>query len=275
MKKHRKEITAGRYHIVATYPVLSRWDKPKERAEKKFHTSKAQQQVNDKNSRVALTALIAENFADSETALFVTPSFDDAHYPEYTKDSDCWKFCIKEAALYMKRLRILALKRSQTLKYVYSVGVGKGGRWHFHALIDGVTAEDVRDAWGRGAVDYHSLYSDSKWITDREWNTHTNNVNPAAIAKYMMGNAATARRVGDHYWHASRSCTRPTVKTTIITERESIESPAGAEVLDRETSELVYSTYQFIEYIEPRPKRRPKRKGSRAAGRLSRKQKTE
>lgn len=207
--------------------------------------------MNDRNSRIALTAIVAANFSDSPTAFFVTPSFDAAHYPTFAKKSEYWAFCCAEAKNYVKRLRRLAKRRGGDIKYVFSVGVGEGGRWHFHMLIDGATAEDIRDAWARGDVDYHHLYTDRKWITARDWYSLADNVNPVAIAKYMMHNAS-CRLVGQHPWHVSRNCTRPKpAPATVISDNASIEPPEGAEVLDRETTETLYSAFQFVEYIEP------------------------
>lgn len=258
MARHRKRIRGGRYNIVTTYPVQTRRDSPKARAEKKNHTAKAQQLVNDRNSRIALTALLGENFVDSLTAFFVTLSFDGAHYPVFVKKSEYWAFCCSEAKNYTKRLRRLAKRRGGDIKYVYSVGVGENGRWHLHMLIDGVTAEDIRDAWGRGGVDYHQLYTDTKWIANREWYCKADNVNPVAIAKYMMRNAS-CRMVGQHPWHASRNCVRPKAEPVeIVPDNASIEPPEGAEVLYRETSETLYSSFQFVEYIEPRPAAAPR-----------------
>lgn len=263
MARYRKILRGGRYTIVTAYPVTTRWDCPKARAEKKNHTSRAQRLVNDRNSRIALTAIIGENFADSPTAYFVTPSFDAAHYPSLQNNSEYWAFCCSEAKNYVKRLRLLAKKRGGDIKYVYSVGAGEGGRWHFHMLIDGVTADDIRDAWGRGGVDYHRLYTDTKWVAARDWYCKADNVNPIAIAKYMMRNAS-CRKVGKHPWHASRTCVRPKAEPAImIPDSESIEPPEGAEVLDRETSETLYSSFQFIEYIEPRPDAAPRKRRQR------------
>ncbi|MGM9602998.1 MAG: hypothetical protein ACI3W5_15615 [Faecousia sp.] len=253
MSRYMKKLKAGRYNLVTAYKMTTRYDCPKARAEKKNHTAKAQQLVNDRNSRIALTAIIAENFSDSKTAFFVTPSFDAEHYPSLTKKSEYWSFCCSEAKKYVKRLRRIAKSRGGDIKYVFSVGVGEGGRWHFHMLIDGVTTEDIRDVWGRGNVDYHHLYTDTKWVNDRDWYCKADNVNPVAIAKYMMNNAS-CRLVGQHPWHVSRNCVRPKAEPAIIiSDNASIEPPDGAEVLDRETSETLYSAFQFIEYIEKKP----------------------
>ena len=251
MAQYRKEIRAGRYRMVTAYTATKRSDNQKSRAEKKNHASKAQRLINERNSRIALTCIIAANFMDSDTAFFVTTTFDNDHYPEYKKTSEYWSFCCNEAKLYMKRLRRLTNNRSSVLRYVYSVGVGECGRWHIHMLIDGVTAEDIRDAWGRGAVDYHNLFAEKNWAISRDWYIRSNNVNPAAIAKYFMHNASS-RLVGAHPWHASKNCERPGIgKTTRISDSDSIEPPDGSEILDRESTSLVYSTFRFVEYIEP------------------------
>lgn len=267
MAKYRKILQGGRYVAVAAYQAGNRWDCPKARAEKKYHTSKAQQLVNDRNSRIKCAALIGANFADSATAFFVTPSFDAAHYPNCQNSSEYWDFCMKEADKYIRRLRRVAQNRGGDIKYLYCPGIGEGGRWHIHMLIDGVTAEDIRDTWGLGGVDYHHLYTDTTWVAARDWYAKANNVNPAAIAKYMMHNASR-RKVGKHPWHASRNCSKPTVKTERIPDGESIEPPEGAEILEREKSETLYSSYQFLEYIEPKaaaaPRKRRKRGSSRA-----------
>lgn len=265
MARYLKSLKAGRYNLITSYPMTSRADCPKARAEKKNHTAKAQQLVNDRNSRIALTAIIAENFADSPTALFVTPSFDAAHYPALAKKSEYRAFCCSEAKNYVKRLRRLAKRRGGDIRYVFSIGIGEGGRWHFHMLIDGSTAEDVRDAWGRGDVDYHHLYADTKWVTDRDWYCKAHNVNPVAIAKYMMNNAS-CRLVGQHPWSVSRNCIRPKAEpVVIISDNASIEPPEGAEVLEREVSETLYSAFQFIEYIDPQPVTAPKRRAKNRA----------
>lgn len=263
--RYRKELQAGRYHLVTTFPAITRRDSQKARAEKRHHTAKAQQLVNDRNSRIALTAIIAANFSDSSTAFFVTPSFDEEHYPTFAKKSEYWVFCCTEAKNYIKRLRRIAKRRGGEIKYVFSVGIGEKGRWHIHMLIDGVTAEDIRDTWARGDVDYHHLYTDRKWISSRDWYSQADNVNPVAIAKYMMHNAS-CRLVGQHPWHVSRNCVRPKPKpATIITDNASVEPPEGAEVLDRESTQTLYSSFQFVEYIEPQPARAPKRRRNRAS----------
>lgn len=124
-------------------------------------------------------------------------------------------------------------------------------------LLDGVTSEDIRDAWVRGDVDYHHLYTDRKWISSRDWYSLADNVNPVSIAKYMMHNA-NCRLVGQHPWHVSRNCIRPKPSQAVtVPDNASIEPPEGAEILDRERTENLYSMFQFVEYIDPLPRLDP------------------
>lgn len=251
MAKNMKMLRAGRYCLVAAYTRAKRSDSARARAEKKNHSSMAQQRLNDKKSCTQLTGIIAENFLDSKSAMFVTATFDAAHYPKLEKTTAYWPWCIAQAKNYKKRLCRLAAKRGNDIRIVYAPGTGEDGRWHLHMMISGATAEDVRDAWGLGNVDYHLLYSDAKWITSKGWWTKSGNVNPVAIAKYLMHNAS-ARAVGQHPWHASRNCVRPVVTPTqIMPDGASIEPPDGSEILDRESIQTLYSAFDFIEYLLP------------------------
>lgn len=229
-------------------------DSQQARSEKKKHSTAARKLLNDKASRLQLTAIIAKNFADSQTAFFVSPSFDDGHYPQSGKTSEYWDYCIREAKKYISRLNYLVKKRSESLHYVYCPGIGSDGRWHIHMLIDGCTAEDIIAAWSLGDVNYHRLYADAKWMTDRDWrNRKTKNINPVAIAKYFLSNA-NCRLLGKHPWHASKNCVRPIVHPAkVIHDSKDIQPPEGAEILSYDKTETLYSSFECYEYILPKP----------------------
>ena len=255
MAKYLKVLHAGRYTMAVAYSKQTPRDHKQARAEKRKHSDEAQKRMNEKSSLLQLTAIIAENFADSKTALFVSPTFDADHYPLFLKPSLYWDYCNQEAKKFMARLKTLANRRGDVLKYVYCPGIGEGGRWHFHALVDGVTREDVRAAWGRGDADAHRLYKDHKWVTDREWSTKADNVNPVAIAKYMMRNASV-RLLGKHPWHYSRTCIKPKPEAAqIVRDGEPLPIPHGADILTQERTDTIYSRFEFVEYIGPKPKR--------------------
>lgn len=252
MSKYCKQMRAGRYVFAVAYSRPTQKDSPAARAEKKKHSTKARQLLNEKASRLQLTGIIAENFADSETAFFCSLTFDDAHYPEYAKQSEYWAYCIRQGKNWLDRLKYVVSRRGGSIRYVFCAGIGEGGRWHIHALVDGCTAEDLTATWTLGNIDFHNLYSERRWGQDRQWRSRKGgNVNPVAIAKYMMRNAS-CRPLGKHPWHASRNCKRPTVeRAKVIRDASSIEPPMGSEVLSMEKNDTMYSQYVMYEYILP------------------------
>ena len=265
MSKYYKFLQAGRYCMAVAYSRPTQKDSPQARAEKKKHSTKARQLLNDKASRLQLTGIIAKNFADSKTAFFVSPDFNEDNYPQLNKSSEYWDFCIREAKKYVSRLNYLVKKRGKELRYVYCPGVGDDGRWHIHMLIDGCTAEDIVAAWTLGNANYHRLYADKKWMSDRDWrNKKTKNVNPVAIAKYFLSNAS-CRLLGKHPWHASKNCERPTVQPArVIHDSTDIQPPDGAEILSYDKTESLYSSFEFYEYILPESTGKRNRRGAGA-----------
>lgn len=269
MSRYYKSLQAGRYCMAIAYSRPTLKDTPKARAEKHRHSSRAQKQLNDKASLLQLTAIIAEEFSDSHTAFFVSPTFDEAHYPDFEKQSQYWDYVVREMNKFIDRLRRLAKKRGQDLKCVRSPGIGKGGRWHGHMVIDGVTQEDLVACWQLGGIDCHRLYSDTGWLSDREWYSKGSGVNPVAIAKYMMSNAA-CRLIGKHPWYATRNCRRPAVTPArVVHDATAIDPPDGAYILTQERVETLYSSYIFIEYLLPdnRPADRRRKRSAAARGR--------
>lgn len=268
MPKTLRKIEAGRYVRIAITTNVNKRDSEKTRAEKKKATTKAQKLINDKMSQNALAALIAENFLDSRTAMWVTLTFDPEHYPALAKHSEYWSMCCREATNYLTRLRRLARAREMDMLAVFAPGTGEDGRYHIHLLIDHATLEDIRDAWGKGHVDFHYLKGEPHYFTDKGWrNKKTKNINPQAIAAYMMHNARD-RQTGKHPWHATKNCIRPKPdRAKTVSASYSIEPPEGSEILDRQKVQTLYGEFEFIEYILPAEKRKekaqPSKRGSR------------
>lgn len=239
--------------MTVAYTRPTRQDTEAARGQKKKHSTKARQLLNDKASRLQLTGIIAENFMDSQTAFFCSPTFDEDHYPILRKQSEYWSFCCKEAKLFLERLRYLAKKRGSSIRSVFCPGIGKEGRWHLHILVDGCTAEDIRDTWGRGDINYHRL-SDRAFLQDpkRQWyDRQIGGANPIAIAKYMMRNAS-CRQLGKHPWHASRNCKRPTVEPARVMQDKTAILPDYAVLLNLEENNTMYSSFSMVEYVIPK-----------------------
>lgn len=261
--KRSRTWKAGRYVKVIAYDSVRKNDGPQARREKQLHSSRAQQELNSRNSRAKLTAIIAANFMDSPTAMYLTPTFDDGHYPEFERGSRYRDFCVAEAKKFIKRMQYWARKRGSILKAVYWPDIGEQGRWHIHMLVDGITLADALALWTLGDCDHHYLYSDSKWVSGRDWYTKEKNINPVAIARYAMGNTGN-RKLGQHTWYHTRSCTVPKAEASVlIRDEQTIEPPEGCEVLNKEIIETVYSRFVMWEYLlpAPKPRRRKRNKG--------------
>ena len=266
--KRSRTWRAGRYVRVVAYDSVRKNDCPKARQEKKLHSSRAQKEVNLRNSLAKLTTIIAENFIDSPTAIYLTPTFDDDHYPTMARGSQYREFVLREMKNYVNRMQYWAKKRGAILKAVYWPDVGEKGRWHIHMVVDGITLEDALALWPKGDCDHHYLYTDAKWVSDRDWSTKQKNVNPVAIARYAMGSAA-ARKLGQHWWFHTRSCVVPKPDAAVsIRDEKSIEPPDGCEVLNKEIVETTYSRFVLWEYLLPtaKPKRQRKQRGREPSG---------
>lgn len=251
MAKYVRTFSAGNYRYSYSYSRINKNDCAKARSEKRNHTAAAQKQVNDKLSRIQLTGIIAENFANSETAHFVTLTCDAKHYPADKRKSACKAYVEKQVNLYLDRLKYQAKKKRSEICRVFCVGMGEEGRYHAHLCIDGIDSETIRDCWGLGNVDYHMMHEDREWLSDRDWLTPTKTVNPVAIARYMMGNGAD-RAVGQHPWHASRNCKRGSFGTAkLVPDSFSIAPEEAAVILDGEKTEGQWAEHRFIEFLIP------------------------
>lgn len=254
MAKYLRSIQAGRYRCEYTYSKISRYDTDRVRAEKKRASSQAQKVVNDRLSRIQLTGILAENFTDYQDSYFVTLTFDELHYPVSPRKTDIRAAMERGAANYLDRLRYQAKKRGSKIFSVWAIGIGEGGRYHIHFVLRGPTAEDIRDCWTAGNVDYHSLYADTAWLSDKKrgWLVQSAGcANPAQIAKYIMQNG-NDRPVGKHPWHASRNCKRPKPQPAILVPDSTTVNPVnGAEILDNIEHSTIYGSYSYIEYILP------------------------
>lgn len=260
MSKTLRTVQAGRYVRMAVSTKVKAKDSPKCRAEKQKATSRAQAAINTKMSTTALASIIAENFLDSPTALWVTLTFDEDHYPNFERRSEYWSFCCREATNYLARLRRLSRARKLELLSLFAPGTEEDGRYHIHMLLDQSRTDDIRDAWGKGNVDYHYLTGDPHYFTDKGWaSKKSKNINPVCIAVYLSHNAKD-RPVGKHPWHASKNCKRPKPdKPKTVHDDYSFPVPDGAEILDNLKISTLFGDYEYIEYLLP-PRKRKQRK---------------
>lgn len=257
MSKRRRTLSCGRYAAEYVYSRITRYDCPRARAEKRHHTSQVQQALNDKNALTYNAAVIAGTFLDDASSLFVTLTLDDAHYPAASRPAECRQRIERQLDNYIARLQRLAKRRGVPFAYCWSPGIGDGGRYHIHMLTRGLSPEDVRTVWGLGNVDFHYLAADTAFLAGRDWYCRgTRDVNPEAIARYLMANAKPLRRLGGRLIHFSRSCTRPTVgESKPVPDGYRLEPPADSTVCDERSENTMYSSFAFVSYMRRPPKR--------------------
>lgn len=257
MSKRRRKLSCGRYAAEYVYSRITRYDCPKARSEKRHHTSQVQQALNDKNALIYNAAVIAGTFLDDASSLFVTLTLDDAHYPAAIRAGECWRQIGRMRDNYITRLQRLAKRRNVTFAYGWSPGVGDGGRYHIHMLTRGLSPEDICTVWGLGNVDYHYLAADAAFLAGRDWCCRgTRDVNPEAIARYLINNAKPLRKLGGRLIHFSRSCTRPTVgDPKPVPDGYRLDPPAASTICDERSENTMYSSFAFVSYMLPPPKR--------------------
>lgn len=66
----------------------------------------------------------------------------------------------KDAGTYFRKLAGKARKKGQTLKFIYCLGVGSRGRVHIHAIVSGVSQDDMDECWSKGYIDRKPLHTD-------------------------------------------------------------------------------------------------------------------
>lgn len=252
MSKYKKTMSAGRWRYEYTYSRTTRSDSPKARGQKQHHSSMAQKELNRKLSFLQLTGIVAANYADSPTAMFVTVDFDPEHYPAEKKKSEIRAYCEQQAENYLARLSYLVKKRGGKVKPLWAIGIGEEGRFHLHFLLDGVTWEDCAACWKRGGCDFHYLYSDEEWLKARDWANADGSVNPEQLAAYLMKNG-NERPVGKHPWHAGRCLIRPELSPArTVPDSEPIDpEEQDAIILTKHSDSLMFSEYCSISYLLP------------------------
>ena len=253
MGKRRRKLSCGRYVAEYLYSRVTRYDCPKARAEKRHHTSQVQQALNDKNALIYNAAVIAGTFIDEPTSVFACLTLDDDHYPFSDKAGESWSKIHKLLDNYIARLQRLAKRRGSALAYGWSPGKGDYGRYHIHILIKGLSREDVVTVWGLGDVKAYHLYKDHTFLADRDWMcAGRKDVNPEAIARYMIQNAMPLRKVGGRLIHFSRSCTRPEVEESApVSDSFRLEAPEGSTTVDERSETTMYSSFSFVSYLMP------------------------
>ena len=201
--KHRKkavyalkEISAGDQFEVEIYPQFrSMDDVPPEGRRLKKDNSKAQRNLNEKNSRKYVERLINENFGNKD--IWITLTYDDAHLPP---DGDI-DAAIRNMQRYIKRINYQRKKRGlPKAKYVYVTAYDPGAeiRWHHHMVMDGaLDMETVEACWQQSSRnEVRHLQKDENGLS--------------GLANYIVEEKNRIR--GERRWNSSQGMRNPGIK---------------------------------------------------------------
>ncbi len=182
-----KTIKSGKMVEVEIYPVFyKKKDMPGKKVKK---TRKAQQNLNDKNARKTVTRLINANFDKGDYWC----TFNFSENPTSFEEVD------KIMGNFIRRLNYKRKKQGlPNVKYVYVTEIGKGGRAHVHAVMDGLLDRDtVEDTWKHGKRNHvRRLDPDDFGLT--------------GIATYLSKDPKGRKR-----WKASRNLKKPKVTSSL------------------------------------------------------------
>ena len=139
------DLSKERMDIVV-YPKASTKGR---RACKTNKSSKAQAKLNRRNSLDKLTRKVERDFGNG--SLFVTLTYNEGNCPV---DVDEAREDFRKLA---RRIRYFAKKKGTVLKYIYVVSGDSSARIHIHVLINGVSADVIREKWMKGHVNVRKM----------------------------------------------------------------------------------------------------------------------
>lgn len=241
--KRMKTVRAGRLVIGVCYSQALASDSPKARAEKTKCSTLARRALNFRAAWQKLRLLLCANFARGD--LWITLSYDDAHLPDNRREAK------KRVTQFLDRMREAKKKSTELFKYVYvteELQDDGSRRLHHHMVMTaGASKQDfelIRSLWTFGdnieirRLGEHELYTDDF----------------LELAQYMCKERnpdAKVYNVGDKCWVGSRNLERPVTESELVDDNVTITAPPGARVLDRDTKQNEYGSYDYIVYLLP------------------------
>lgn len=185
-----KTIKSGKVLEVEIYPVFkSAKDIPLPKV--KLGGRKAQNDLNDRNSRKRLVRVINCNFGEGD--YWMTLTYDDGHCPRTYEEAK------KNIRNYVKKVN--RRRKRQGLgnaKYIYIIewdGSGEGTRCHYHLLMEGgIGRDELEDMWKFASVnDTSRLRPNEEGITGLS----------IYIASKKRG------KKWEHLWYPSKNLKKP------------------------------------------------------------------
>lgn len=233
MARRYKKLENGNYVREVLYSCPEPRDTTTVRAARSKATSKAQQRVNQNNSKVKLAMLIGGNFGPGD--LFVTPTFSPEHLPATYAEFQ------RKVQKFYDLLRTARQNHGVPLQYVYAPHHEEKVRWHLHSIINTTGPEDwelIKSLWPWGNVHIKRM-GETKYST------------PDAMAGYLI-EGWTDRPNSARAWCASTNLK----KTTVTTYREHnpaarLELPVNCNFSESDSWATPYGEYEYLSYFRP------------------------
>lgn len=221
-----KRIYSGKLLEIERYPVTKN-GRRLSRGPKMKSSSKAQQNLNEKNARKLLIRLLNVNFCERD--LFATLT-----YKEQVTEAQARK----DITNYIRRLKTYRnRKRLPAIKYIIVIEM-KNNRVHAHLVLSEMPMEEAERLWGKGRVTISRLEPDEYGFE--------------ALARYITKNSCTEKN--KKRWSQSRNLKRPKVVKKEIKRMNIYRTPRplkGYKIIEVETTDNIYTgTYQYITMVK-------------------------
>lgn len=138
----RSTCRAGRT-VLRRYYYTVRYSPKGWREKKKNPSRESQKKANQRTLERKLTMLLNANFSQSDW--YLTFSYRKEERPDKQE-------LLSQVQKVLRVFRKKAKAREIPLKYIWVAEIGKRGAVHVHMVVQGVTPEEVRDAWKYGFV---------------------------------------------------------------------------------------------------------------------------
>lgn len=254
-----KIIEAGPLRIEALYNRGSRYDTPRQRAEKRKATSEIQWRLNRKLSWQKLELRLAVNFPTPGSAWVIVLTFDDKHMPKDRKTA--------QRRFKYFRDKIFAAYKAAGLPepvifWAPESLSAASGRWHFHIVISntGADLDIIRSCWIYGSeIEAEKLRVDAR-------------KNHETLARYMTKESREIQdyrdKPGLHNWSCTADAKQPETETFTVPDDFKLTAPDGSTVLIDERRQTEWASWHVLKYRlggaafdrPPRARRRRPRK---------------
>lgn len=190
-----KEIKAGDQLEAEIYPQFKRMSEVPKEGQKIARDNRAQNNLNDKNSRKFVERKVNANFGDGD--IWMTTTYDDEHLPP---DGDI-DAANRDMVNFIGRVNYQRKKRGlPNAKWIYVTEYDKDAaiRWHHHIIMDGALDMDiVEQCWKKGRRnEVRRLQKDDNGLS--------------GLANYIV--KQKDRLKSEKRWHCSKGLLNPDIK---------------------------------------------------------------